>query len=69
LCLVFFQDLVDDPDPCVQLGPARWLPPPVARWYGVPQHLPDCLASQPELPGSLTFTHFVDDDRSPNSCI
>ncbi len=64
--LVVFQDLVDDPDPGVQLGPAHRLLPPVARWHRVPQHLPHRLASQPELLGRLAFTHLVDDDRSPH---
>ena len=64
--LVFFQDLVDGPDPGAQLRPTRWLLPPVSGWHRVPQHLPHCLASQPELPGSLAFTHLIDDDRSPN---
>jgi hypothetical protein len=58
-CLVFFQDLVDGSDPGVQLGPARWLLPPVAGWHCITQHLPYCLASQTELPaasGSLILS-------------
>jgi hypothetical protein len=29
----------------------------------VPQHFPHCLASKPELPRRLAFTHLIDDDR------
>ena len=50
----------------VQLRPAHRLLPPIAGRHRVPQHLPHRLASQPELPGRLAFTHLVDDDRSPN---
>jgi hypothetical protein len=64
--LVLFQDLIDGSHPSVQLGPTYRLLPPVAGRHCVPQHLPHCLASQPELPGRLAFTHLVDHDRSPH---
>jgi hypothetical protein len=64
--LVCFQDLIDSPDPGTQLGPAHGLQPPVAGWHRISQHFPHCLASQPELPGRLAFTHLLDDHRSPN---
>jgi hypothetical protein len=64
--LVVFQNLIDGPDPGAQLGPTYGLQPPVTRWHCVPQHLPHCLARQPELPGRLALAHLVDDDCSPN---
>jgi len=53
----------------VQFRPARRLLPPIAWRHRIPQHLADRLASQLELPGRFAFTHFVDDDRSPNTRI
>jgi hypothetical protein len=67
--LVLFQDLIDGADPGVQFRPARRLLPPIAWRHRIPQHLADRVTSQPELPGRLAFTHFVDDDRSPNTRI
>jgi len=64
--VVVFQNLVDGSDLGVQLGPARWLLPPVAGRDRIPQHLPYGLASEPELAGRLALAHLVDDHRSPN---
>src|SRR5215218_6934233 len=65
-CFVVFQNLIDDPDPCVQLRPSSWLLPPVSRRHRIPQHLAHRLACQTKLPGGLALAHLIDDDSSPH---
>src|ERR1019366_903800 len=50
LGLVFFQNRVDHADPRSQLGPLRWLFPPVARRNRITQHLAYRHAGQSKLP-------------------
>ena len=57
---------MDGSHPGVLLGPVHGLLPSLAGRNRIQQHLPHCLASQPDLPGRLEFTHFVDADRLPD---
>jgi len=64
--LVVCQNLIDGPDPCVQLRPPRWLLPPLPWRHRISQHFAHRLARQPELPGRLALAHLIDDDSSPH---
>jgi len=66
---IVFQNLVDDPDPLIELGPSNGLLAPVTRRRRVAQYLAHGFACQPEDAGCLAFTLSLNEHHSSDARI
>jgi hypothetical protein len=66
---VVLQDLVDDGNERIKLGPHRRLRASIARWYRMLQDLPDSLSVNPEHPSRCALAHPLDVARTTDPIV